>query len=41
VDQFGRTELDAAVNIILLDDYFDNEKFQRDKFKAAIGARKK
>lgn len=41
VDEFGGTELDAAVNIILLDDYFDNEKFQRDKFKAAIGARKK
>jgi len=41
VDQFGGTELDAAVNIILLDDYFDKEKFQRDKFKAAIEARKK
>jgi hypothetical protein len=41
VDQFGGTELDAAVNIILLDDYFDNEKFQRDKFKAAIEASKK
>jgi hypothetical protein len=41
VDQFGGTELDAAVNIILLDDFFDKEKFQRDKFKAAIGARKK
>ena len=27
------------MNIILLDDYFDKEKFQRDKFKAAIGAR--
>jgi hypothetical protein len=41
VDEFGGTRLDAATNIILLDDYFDKEKFQRDKFKAAIGARKK
>jgi RNA polymerase sigma factor (sigma-70 family) len=41
VDNFGGTELDAAVNIILLDDYFDKETFQRDKFRAAIGARKK
>ena len=41
VDQFGGTKLDAAVNIILLDDYFDQEKFQRDKFKAASEARKK
>ena len=41
VDQFGGTQLDAAVNIILLDDYFDKEKFKRDKFKAAIEARKK
>jgi len=41
VDQFGGTELDAAVNIILLDDYFDKEKFQRDKFKAAIEALKR
>lgn len=41
VDQFGGTKLDAAVNIILLDDYFDKEKFQREKFKAAIEARKK
>jgi hypothetical protein len=40
VDQFGGTELDAAVNIILLDDYFEKEQFQRDKFKAAIGAGK-
>jgi hypothetical protein len=38
VDKFGGTELDAAVNIILLDDYFDKELFKRDKFKAAIGA---
>lgn len=41
VDVFGGTELDAAVNIILLDDYFDQEKLQREKFKAAIEARKK
>jgi hypothetical protein len=41
VDQWGGTRLDAAVNIILLDDYFDHEKFQRDKFQAAIRARKK
>ena len=40
VDKFEGTELDAAVNIILLDDYFDNELFQRHKFKAAIGAGK-
>ena len=40
VDAFGGTELDAAVNIVLLDDYFAEEKFQRDKFKAAIGAGK-
>ena len=39
VDEFGGTRLDAAMNIILLDDYFDKETFQRDKFKAAIGAR--
>ena len=37
VDKFGGTELDAAVNIILLDDYFDKELFQRGKFNAAIG----
>jgi hypothetical protein len=40
VDQFGGTELNAAVNIILLDDYFDKEQFQRVKFQAAIGAGK-
>jgi hypothetical protein len=38
VDAFGGTKLDAAVNIILLDEYFDKELFERDKFKAAIGA---
>jgi hypothetical protein len=36
VDKFGGTELDAAVNIILLDAFFSKEKFQRDKFKAAV-----
>ncbi len=41
VDEFGGTKLDAAVNIILLEDYFDREKFQRDRFKAAIEGRKK
>jgi hypothetical protein len=41
VDQFGGRALDAAVNIILLDDFFDNERFQREKLKAAIEARKK
>jgi hypothetical protein len=41
VDQFGGTKLDAAINIILLDEWFDKERFQRDKFKAAIEARKK
>jgi hypothetical protein len=40
VDRFGGTKLDAAVNIILLDDYFDKEQFQRGKFKDAIGAGK-
>jgi hypothetical protein len=40
VDQFGGTKLDAVVNIILLDDYFDKEQFQRDKLKAAIGTGK-
>ena len=39
VDEFGGTRLDAAMNIILLDDHFDKEKFQRDKFQAATGAR--
>jgi hypothetical protein len=41
VDEFGGSKLDAAVNIILLDGYFDEEAFQRDKFKAAIEAKKK
>jgi hypothetical protein len=40
VDKFEGTELDAAVNIILLDGYFDKELFQRDKFTAAIGTGK-
>jgi hypothetical protein len=40
LDKFGGTKLDAAVNIILLDGYFQNERFQRDMFKAAIVAGK-
>jgi hypothetical protein len=40
VDRFGGTALDAAVNIILLDAFFDNEQFRRDTFKAATGVRK-
>jgi hypothetical protein len=40
VDQFGGTALDAAVNIVLLDDYFDRDQFRRDRFKAAAGAGK-
>lgn len=36
VDKFGGTDLDAAVNIVLLDPYFDQEKFQRDRFRAAV-----
>lgn len=38
VDTFGGTELDAAVNIALLDEYFGEETFQREKFKAAVAA---
>jgi len=41
VDEFEGTKLDAAMNIVLLDQFFNKEKFQRDKFKAAIEARKK
>lgn len=40
VDEYGGTKLDAAFNIILLDDYFDKETYQPDKFKAAVRARK-
>ena len=36
VDKFGGTELDAAINLILLDEFFSKESFQRDKFKAAV-----
>ena len=39
VDEFGGTKLDAAMNIILLEDDFDNENFRRDKFQAAVEAR--
>jgi hypothetical protein len=37
VDRFGGSELDAALNLVLLDDYFNQETFQRDRFKAAVG----
>jgi hypothetical protein len=40
LDRFGGTKHDAAVNIVLLGDYFDKEQFQRNKFKAAIVAGK-
>lgn len=36
IDQFGGSELDAAINIILLDEFFTKEEFRRDKFRAAI-----
>jgi RNA polymerase sigma factor (sigma-70 family) len=41
VDEFGGTKLDAAVNIILLDDYFDKERFRWESFKTAIETRKR
>jgi hypothetical protein len=41
VDEFGGTKLDAAVNIILLDDLFEKEEFQRDRFRTTVGARKR
>jgi hypothetical protein len=41
VDTFNGNEFDAAVNLILLDAYFDQEKLQRDKLRAAIAAQKK
>lgn len=41
VDRFGGTDLDAAINIVLLDGCFNKEHFQRDKLKAAIASRKK
>jgi hypothetical protein len=39
VDKFGGTELDAAVNVILLDEFFSKEQFRRDEFKAAVERR--
>jgi hypothetical protein len=39
VDQFGGSELDAAVNIVLLDPFFPEEKFQREEFKTACEAK--
>ena len=41
MDEFGGTKLDAAVNIILLDDFFDKEEFRGERVTAAIGARRK
>ncbi len=38
VDRFGGTDLDAAVNIVLLEEFFTQEKFQRDRFRAAVKA---
>jgi hypothetical protein len=40
VDKFGGTKLDAAVNIVLLDEYFEKEEFQRDRFHTAVRATK-
>jgi hypothetical protein len=39
VDEWGGTRLDAAMNIVLLDEFFAAEKFQRDKLKAAVAAK--
>ena len=39
VDRFGGSELDAALNLVLLDEYFNQEVFQRDRFKAAVGVK--
>ncbi|MEZ6134468.1 MAG: protein kinase [Pirellulaceae bacterium] len=36
VDRFGGTKLDAAMNIILLDDYFVDEAFQDGDFAATL-----
>lgn len=41
VDAFNGNEFDAAVNLMLLDAYFAQEKFQREKLRAAIAALKK
>lgn len=35
VDQFGGSHIDAAMNIVLLDDYFSGETFLRAKFSTA------
>lgn len=40
VARFGGTKLDAAMNIIVRDDYFEKERFLRDKFKAFVVAGK-
>jgi hypothetical protein len=36
IDKFGGSRLDAAINIVLLDEFFDQEQFQREKYKAAV-----
>jgi hypothetical protein len=41
VDRYGGTDLDAAVNIILLDDFFDRENFRREVFRSAVESGKK
>ncbi len=37
MDQWGGTKLDAAMNIILVDYSFANDKFQRAKFQSRSG----
>ncbi|MEZ6138400.1 MAG: protein kinase [Pirellulaceae bacterium] len=39
VDRFGGTRLDAAINIVLLDDYFVDEIFQGGDFAATLGGK--
>ncbi len=40
VDQFAGTDLDAAVNVILLDEFFAKEQFHRSKFQSAVAVAK-
>lgn len=37
VDRFGGTKPDAAMNMILRDEFFEKERLVRDRFKAAVG----
>jgi hypothetical protein len=37
VDRFAGTNLDAAVNLVLRDDYFEGGQFRREKYEAAVG----